>query len=63
MASWCHGFVGSSLAPIFAALFSELSTTFISKGKPPVLIKDHRDIEHASAELDLVSSAGKETSP
>jgi hypothetical protein len=29
----------------------------------PVLIKNHRDIEHASAELDLVSSAGKETSP
>jgi hypothetical protein len=29
----------------------------------PVLIKDHCDIEHASAELDLVSSAGKGTSP
>jgi hypothetical protein len=29
----------------------------------PVLIRNHRDIEHASAELDLVSSAGKETSP
>jgi len=27
------------------------------------LIKNHRDIEHASAERDLVSSAGKETSP
>jgi MoxR-like ATPase len=30
---------------------------------PPVLLKDHRGIEHASAELDLVSSAGKETPP
>ena len=29
----------------------------------PVLLKYHRDIEHASAELDLVSSAGRETPP
>jgi hypothetical protein len=29
----------------------------------PVLLKDHRDLEHASAELDLVSSAGRETPP
>jgi hypothetical protein len=29
----------------------------------PVPLQDHRDIEHASAELDLVSSAGKETPP
>jgi len=27
----------------------------------PVLVKNHRDIERAKAELDLGSSAGKET--
>jgi hypothetical protein len=27
----------------------------------PVPLQDHRDIEHASAELDLVSSAGRDT--
>ncbi len=41
---------------------AELDSSVISRTLA-VLIKNHRDIEHASAELDLVSSPGKEKSP